>query len=96
MIKTWRDEAARELFVTRKSRKVAQNIQKVAIRKMGELDAAKSINDLRANPGNHLNFHIRGNFKGFWTIRINNQWRLFFRWENDNAYDVEIADDHSG
>lgn len=79
MIKTWNDESARELFETRKSRKIAQNIQKAAYRRLVELDAAKGIKDMAANPGNRLNLHDRGKHNGQWSVRINDQYRLFFR-----------------
>lgn len=94
MIKTWNDEAARELFARGKSKAIPQNILKVALRKLQNVDAATKITDLASNPGNRLNLHDRGKFAGKWCIRINNQWRLFFRWEDGNAYEVEIDDSH--
>lgn len=49
--------------------------------------------DLRIPPANHLE-KLSGNFSGFYSIRINNQWRVIFKWENDNAYEVQIIDYH--
>jgi proteic killer suppression protein len=57
------------------------------------LDAAKAIADLRSPPGNRLET-LRGDRKGFWSIRINDQWRLCFRYEGGDAFDVEIVDYH--
>jgi toxin HigB-1 len=62
-------------------------------RKLAQLDAATHLNDLRVPPSNHLEA-LRGDRVGFWSIRVNNQWRLCFRWENSDAYDVEIVDYH--
>ncbi len=94
MINTWNDEAARELFEREKAKAIPQNILKVALRKLRMLNAATKITDLSLVPGNSLNQHDRGRFAGKWSIRINDQWRLFFRWENGSAYEVEISDYH--
>lgn len=94
MIKTWSDESTRELFEREKSKTIPQNILGAALRKLRTLHAATKITDLSQVPGNRLNRHDRGRFADKWSIRINDQWRLFFRWENDNAYEVEIADYH--
>ena len=65
----------------------------VAERKLQMLDSAQSIDDLRSPPGNRLEA-LRGDRKGQWSIRINDQWRLCFRFEHGNACDVEIVDYH--
>jgi proteic killer suppression protein len=57
------------------------------------LDNACALEDLRTPPGNRLEA-LRGNLKGFWSIRINDQWRLCFRFESGDAFDVEIIDYH--
>ena len=57
------------------------------------LDNACALEDLRTPPGNRLEA-LRGNLKGFWSIRINDQWRLCFRFTNNEAFDVEIVDYH--
>ena len=58
------------------------------------LDAAESLEDLRVPPGNRLE-KLSGDRQGQHSVRVNDQWRICFRWEEGNAYDVEIADNHS-
>ena len=67
--------------------------ERQAQRKLAELDAATSLNDLRAIPGNRLK-KLRGDRKAQHSIRINDQWRVCFVWKDGNAHDVEIADYH--
>ncbi len=94
MIRSFRDKETERVFARKRSRKLAQDIQRVAQRKLAILDAAQSLQDLRAPPGNRLE-KLSGNRKGQHSIRINDQWRICFRWEEGNAYDVEITDYHS-
>jgi len=61
----------------------------------GPRSRAASLNDLRSPPGNHLEM-LRGDWKGFHSIRINNQWRIVFRWSDAQAHDVRIIDYHRG
>ena len=68
-------------------------IQNAARRKLEILAAAKKVEDLRIPPGNRLEA-LKGNRRGQHSIRINDQWRLCFRWKNGDAYDVEIVDYH--
>ena len=68
-------------------------MQRVALRKLRQLDAAITLEDLRVPPGNRLERH-RGKRSGEWSIRINDQWRICFRWEGGDAHDVEIVDYH--
>jgi len=70
-----------------------QAIATVAERRLQMLDSAHAIQDLRVPPGNRLEA-LLGNRKGQWSIRINDQWRLCFRFDNGNAFDVEIVDYH--
>jgi proteic killer suppression protein len=70
-----------------------QGIEDVARRKLAWLDAATRLDDLRAPPGNRLEA-LRGDRRGQYSIRINDQWRICFRWEGGNALDVEIVDYH--
>jgi len=70
-----------------------RNIERVAQRKLKLLDAAVSPDDLKIFPGNRLE-PLKGNRKGQWSIRINDQWRICFVWQDENAYDVEIVDYH--
>jgi toxin HigB-1 len=67
--------------------------QAVAERKLQMLDSARRIDDLRVPPGNRLEA-LKGDRQGVWSIRINDQWRLCFRFEDGNACDVEIVDYH--
>lgn len=65
----------------------------VALRKLAMLDSAEDINDLRIPPANRLEA-LKGDRKGQYSIRINDQWRLCFRWQDGHALDVEITDYH--
>jgi proteic killer suppression protein len=69
-----------------------RTIGPVAARKLDMLDAAEDLDDLRAPPGNRLE-KLKGNRAGQWSIRINDQWRICFRWD-EGAWDVEIVDCH--
>jgi len=75
------------------SKKFPPSIQQTARRKLVHLNSAISINDLRVPPGNRLE-KLDGNLKGKNSLRINQQWRIVFKWENGNAYEVEILDYH--
>jgi len=93
MIKTFRDKETETIFNRLVSRKLPQNIQHLARRKLVVLDAATELNALGVPPGNRLEA-LKGNRKGQDSIRINDQWRICFKWNADDAYDVEIADYH--
>jgi proteic killer suppression protein len=81
------------IFEGIESRKLPLEIQKVARRKLKYLDAAESLQDLRAPPGNHLEA-LKGDRGGQYSIRINQQWRICFRYSKGNAKAVEIVDYH--
>lgn len=70
-----------------------RNIERVARRKLLQLNAAVELASLRIPPGNQLEL-LRGDRRGQYSIRINDQWRICFRWEPDGAHDVEIVDYH--
>ncbi len=70
-----------------------RSFERIALRKLRMLDAAANVGDLRTPPGNRLE-KLRGDREGQWSIRINDQWRICFRWENGGAIEVEIADYH--
>ncbi len=93
MIKSFASTETEKLFNRQFSRKLPQNIQRVARRKLEVLDAAEALQDLRIPPSNHLE-KLSGDRKGQYSIRINDQWRICFRWQSGNAYDVEIVDYH--
>ena len=68
-------------------------MQNVARRKLIMINSAYNITDLRIPPANHLE-KFSGGLQGLYSIRINKQWRIIFRWENENAFEVEIVDYH--
>ena len=76
------------LFTTGKSRRVRNN-KSVAERKLAQLDAAPSVNFMKVPPGNDLK-----EYEGAWHVRINDQWRLSFKWGESGPYDVLIEDPH--
>ena len=93
MIKSFRDNETEKIFNRQLSKKLPQNIQRVARKKLVILDAATELNDLRVPPGNQLEA-LKGNRKGQHSIRINDQWRICFRWRAGDSFDVEITDYH--
>lgn len=93
MIRSFRDKDAERLFRREPIRKVPPAIQRVALRKLVQLDAATALADLRVPPGNRLE-RLTGDRAGHYSIRINDQWRVCFRWHQGDAHDVEIVDYH--
>ncbi len=93
MIKTFADKEAEKLFRRMFSRKLPQNVQLAARMKLEILDATEVLQDLRVPPGNRLE-KLSGDREGQYSIRINDQWRICFVWQQENAYDVEIVDYH--
>jgi proteic killer suppression protein len=93
MIKGFRDRDTERLFQRRSVRKFGAAVQRVALRRLLILDAAEALGDLRVPPGNRLE-KLRGERQGQYSIRINDQWRICFRWHAGDAYDVEIVDYH--
>lgn len=76
-----------------KKLKLPTDLHNLARRKLRMISAATTIETLKIPPRNRLET-LKGNRKGQWSIRINNQWRICFRWQNGNAFDVEITDYH--
>ena len=74
-------------------KKPSVEIQEIGRRKLRMLHNSIDINDLKILPSNRLE-KLKGNLKDFYSIRINNQWRIIFKWENNNAFEVEILDYH--
>ena len=94
-IHSFGDAATADLYHgrnTSKSRRFPQNMVSVALRKMDVLNAAHQLDDLRSPPGNRLEA-LKGNLEGFYSIRVNDQWRITFRW-TDGAQDVSLVDYH--
>lgn len=92
MIKSFRCKHTQSLFSGRPAHRF-RAFQSVAERKLQMLDVARRIDDLRIPPANRLEALTRDRL-GQWSIRINDQWRICFRFEEGNAYDVEIVDYH--
>ena len=93
MIKDYRDDDVRELFEGRSGHRRWQRFERVARRKLLMLDAAVSLHDLKQPPNNQLE-ELKSDRKGQYSIRINQQFRLCFVWQDGHAYCVEIVDYH--
>ena len=93
MIKSFRGKETVKIFNRQFSGKLSKNIQRIARKKLVILDAALELNDLRIPPGNRLEA-LKGNRKGQHSLRINDQWRICFKWSEGDAYRVEITDYH--
>ncbi len=93
VIENFATPEAERLFLTGKSRRLPPDILKRALMRLIQLHAAMDVEDLRLPPSNRLEI-LSGDRTGQWSIRINNQWRLCFRFEAGNAYDVDIVDYH--
>jgi proteic killer suppression protein len=93
MIVSFACKATQKLFVEGVCDPRWRSIESVALRKLDMLDAATAVGDLRLPPGNRLEM-LKGNRRGQWSIRINDQWRICFRWEMDGPSGVEIVDYH--
>ena len=94
MIKEFADSEPEKLFGGQRPRRFPSQILKRALIKLSVLDAADSLEDLRVPPGNRLE-KLKGNRSGQHSIRINDQWRICFKWRDGDAFSVEIADYHS-
>lgn len=92
MIRSFGDKEAEGILERRPSRKYP-GLEHVIRRKLVALDSATFISDLRDPPGNRLEA-LKGDRRGQHSIRINQQYRICFRWEEQHAYEVEIVDDH--
>ena len=96
MITSFGDTATEDLYHGRSTRRVrafSPDVRRIAVRKLDMLNAAHELRDLRSPPGNRLEV-LRGELEGFHSIRINDQWRLIFRWQGSDADDVRTVDYH--
>jgi len=93
VIKSFKDKETAKVFSGKISRKYPADIQRRTLNKLRIIHTALDINDLRAPPSNRLEI-LHGNRKGQYSIRVNNQWRICFRWEAGDAYEVQIVDYH--
>lgn len=93
MIKTFKDKETERVFHQVFSKKIPQTIQKTALRKLIMIDNSETLEDLRIPPANRLE-SLGGERSGQYSIRINDQYRICFRFENRDFFDVEITDYH--
>jgi len=93
MISTFADRETELLYRTGKSRKLPPDIIRGALRKLDRLHTVEKVDDLKNPPGNRLH-ELTGDRKGQYSISINEQWRICFRFSEGNAYDVEVCDYH--
>ena len=93
MIKNFGDKESEKIWNGIRSKKLPSEIQNVARRKLRMLNNAQELNDLRVPPANRLE-KLKGDLSEFYSIRINNQWRIIFQWKNNDAYAVKIIDYH--
>lgn len=93
MIRSFRDRETEKVWDGERSRRLPGNIQNVVLRKLAALDAAERLEDLRRPPGNQLEA-LKDDRKGQHSVRINQQWRVCFRWTDGGCEDVEICDYH--
>jgi len=97
MISSFGDRATEDLYHARNSSRVRRfptNIVPAALRKLDVIRGAQELGDLRSRPGNRLE-QLKGNYAGYHSIRVNQQWRIVFRWESGAAHDVSLVDYHS-
>lgn len=93
MIKSFADKKTELLFMDGAAKKVPSEIAKRAVRKLDMIDSAYRIEDLRVPSGNRLHA-LSGDRSGQWSISVNDQWRICFRFEGEDAFDVELCDYH--
>jgi proteic killer suppression protein len=93
MIVNFGDKETESLYVTGRSKKFSPNILKTAIRKLDMVNAAVRLEDLRIPPANRFEM-LKGDLKDLYSIRINDQYRIIFKFKDKNAHNVEIVDYH--
>jgi toxin HigB-1 len=93
MIRSFRNKETERIWRGQQSGKFPTDIQDRVLRKLRQLDASLTLEDLRNPPGNQLEA-LKGDRTGQWSIRINDKWRICFRWFDGEAHDVEIVDYH--
>ena len=96
MILSFGDKATEALFHARSgepTRRFPPDVVQAALRKLDLLNAARSLQDMASPPGNRLEA-LKGDLKGFHSVRVNDQWRIIFRWADGDARDVRLGDYH--
>jgi len=95
MIRSFKDKEAEKIFNRGRSLKLPEDLQRTALRKLRMLNRAMNLYDLRVPPANRLE-KMKGDRTDQYSIRINDQWRVCFKWSGNDALEVEIADYHRG
>lgn len=98
MIASFGDQATADLYHgarTRRARRFPPAVVATALRKLDMINAARTLLDLRSPPGNRLEL-LRGKWRGFHSIRMNDQWRIVLHWSEEQAHDVRLVDYHKG
>jgi len=98
LIASFGDRATADLYhgiKTSRVRRFPPDVVATAVRKLDMLNSAGTLLDLRSPPSNRLEA-LRGDLRGLWSIRVNDQWRIVFRWGEGRAYDVRVTDYHRG
>lgn len=96
MLRTLADKTTQDVYDgvnSRHARKLSKELHGKARRLLDQLNAAPSVEFLRIPPSNRLE-KLKGDLAGFWSLRVNDQWRIIFRWEGSDAHDVQIVDYH--
>jgi len=93
MIVSFGSKETQEIWKGEKAKRIPVEIQKAGRRKLRMLNSSQNLTDLKVPPSNKLE-KLKGNKKNFYSIRINDQWRIIFKWENNHAQEVEIIDYH--
>lgn len=93
MIKSFKDKDTEKIYSRVGSNKLPRDIQQTALRKLRMINNSRTINDLKVPPANRLE-KLKGDREGQLSIRINDQWRICFKWQNSDAHEVEITDYH--
>jgi proteic killer suppression protein len=93
MIKSYGDKETEKIWQGFYSKKFPTDIQPIARRKLRMINNSQHASDLRIPPGNKLE-KLKGDLMDFWSIRINDQWRIIFKWTENDAYEVQVIDYH--
>ena len=96
MIESFKDKVLESFYYhgpSRKTRRIPADLHSVIRRKLDMLNSAHSLKDLKAPPSNRLE-SLKGDLKGYMSIRVNDQWRIVFRWSGNSAHDVSLTDYH--
>ena len=93
MVISFGSKETKKIWEGERIKGLSTELQEISRRKLRMLNNSQDLNDLMVPPSNRLE-KLRGNLKEFYSIQINNQWRIIFKWNNGNATEVEIVDDH--